>query len=87
MTRSIVHHHFTSCHAGWRCRGEECRRLKRAAENVDLEALSVTQNTHLRPRPPLICPCTYPWAPSNFGVKLPRPGAGPAAELPASSPA
>jgi hypothetical protein len=26
-------------------------------------------------------------APSNFGVKLPRPGFGPAAELPASSPA
>ena len=26
-------------------------------------------------------------APSNFGVKLSRPGAGPAAELPASSPA
>ena len=26
-------------------------------------------------------------APSNFGVKLPRPGFGPAAELPTSSPA
>lgn len=26
-------------------------------------------------------------APSNFGVKLTRPGAGPAAELPTSSPA
>jgi hypothetical protein len=26
-------------------------------------------------------------APSNFGVKLPRPGFGPAAELPLSSPA
>ena len=26
-------------------------------------------------------------APANFGVKLSRPGTGPAAELPASSPA
>jgi hypothetical protein len=30
-------------------------------------------------------PC--PEAPSNFGVKLSRPGFGPAAELPACSPA
>ena len=29
----------------------------------------------------------YREAPSNFGVKLPRPGSGPAAELPRSSPA
>jgi hypothetical protein len=31
------------------------------------------------------CPCLE--APSNFGVKLPRPGAGPAAELPSATPA
>ena len=38
-----------------------------------------------RPMKQSHCPC--PEAPSNFGVKLSRPGVGPAAELPASSPA
>ena len=87
MTRSLVQHRFTSFSPGWRYRGGDCPRLSEAAEINRSKQHHDARNAPLCPRPPLLRPCWYPWAPSNFGVKLARPGFGPAAELPASSPA
>jgi len=70
MIRPLVHHRFMSLRPAWRCRGEECRRPNRTTEERRSELRNNIRNTSLRPRPPLLCPCIYSWAPSNLAVKL-----------------
>lgn len=78
MTRSIAHHSpFTSwekAHAGEASLGLF---FTSARCSAGLNQQRSWKQSH--------CPCLE--APSNSGVKLSRPGFGPAAELPISSPA
>jgi hypothetical protein len=62
----------------------------RSSASVALHRTKISSSLHTGVASTRDEPVTLPMlreAPSNFGVKLPRPGFGPAAELPASPPA
>ena len=83
MTRSAEHPFTLSF-----LRANGARRQRSAPANAgETYTVSLLRETgHATPSMTVTLPM-YRGAPSNFGVKLSRPGFGPAAELPPSSPA
>ena len=83
MTRSKEHPIKPSFSEASALAGENCAAVEvgRMPSSLLLRALTLSAPTKAVTLP------MYRAAPSNFGVKLARPGFGPAAELPTSAPA